>query len=67
MVKAKQDSHKFQCLIMDLLNDKFESAKNMLVDFAETLRRELPSHITLHSMKLRETCTSFAEWFAEDN
>lgn len=30
MVKAKQETHKFQCLIMNLLNDKFESAKNML-------------------------------------
>ena len=50
-----------------LLVDYQPTSENMLVDFAETLRRELPSHITLHSMKLRETCTSFAEWFAEDN
>lgn len=50
-----------------LLVDYQPTSENMLVDFAETLRRELPPHVQLHSMKLRETCTSFAEWFAEDN
>lgn len=50
-----------------LLVDYQPTSENMLVDFAETLRRELPPQVQLHSMKLRETCTSFAEWFAEDN
>jgi 6-pyruvoyltetrahydropterin/6-carboxytetrahydropterin synthase len=50
-----------------LLVDYQPTSENMLVDFAETLRRELPPQVQLHSMKLRETCTSFAEWFAKDN
>jgi 6-pyruvoyltetrahydropterin/6-carboxytetrahydropterin synthase len=27
----------------------------------------LPENIKLHSLKLQETETSFAEWYAEDN
>jgi 6-pyruvoyltetrahydropterin/6-carboxytetrahydropterin synthase len=43
------------------------TSENMLLDFAERLQKHLPSHIKLHSMKLRETITSFAEWYASDN
>ena len=28
---------------------------------------QLPEGVTLHSLRLHETATSFAEWFAEDN
>lgn len=50
-----------------LLVDYQPTSENMLIDFAHTFQAELPSNIKLHSLKLRETCTSFAEWFAEDN
>ncbi len=43
------------------------TSENMLIEFAEILKNNLPSNIMLYSMKLRETSTSFAEWFAEDN
>ncbi len=43
------------------------TSENMLIDFAERLKKHLPSQIKLHSMKLRETITSYAEWFASDN
>lgn len=43
------------------------TCENMLVHFARTIQQNLPSHIKLHSLFLRETNTSFAEWFAEDN
>lgn len=43
------------------------TSENMLIDFATRLQKELPSEIKLHSMKLRETITSFAEWYASDN
>ena len=36
-------------------------------DFAEKIRTRLPEDVKLHSLKLHETATSFAEWFAEDN
>ena len=43
------------------------TSENFLVDFAGRIMALLPPGVTLHSMKLRETSTSYAEWFAEDN
>jgi 6-pyruvoyltetrahydropterin/6-carboxytetrahydropterin synthase len=39
----------------------------MVIDFAEKIKKRLPKTIKLHSIKLQETDTSFAEWFANDN
>ena len=40
----------------------------MLVsDFASKIQVRLPGHLKLHSLKLRETATAYAEWYAEDN
>lgn len=50
-----------------ILVDYQPTSENMLIDFAQTLQSVLPASIKLHSLKFRETCTSFAEWFAEDN
>ncbi|NQV03322.1 MAG: 6-carboxytetrahydropterin synthase QueD [Bacteroidia bacterium] len=41
------------------------TSENLLVDFAERIQRALPTGVKLFSMKLRETATSYAEWFAE--
>lgn len=43
------------------------SSEGFLGDFARVLRAELPEGVTLHHMLLRETPSSFAEWYAEDN
>ena len=43
------------------------TCENMLGDFAERLKSVLPEGVELHSLRLHETATSFAEWFAEDN
>ncbi len=43
------------------------TCENMISRFAATLQRELPSRVRLHSLKMHETATSYAEWFAEDN
>jgi 6-pyruvoyltetrahydropterin/6-carboxytetrahydropterin synthase len=43
------------------------SSENLLVDFAARIRGELPSEVKLYSLKLRETVTSLAEWYASDN
>ncbi|MBC8883772.1 6-carboxytetrahydropterin synthase [Flavobacterium piscinae] len=43
------------------------TSENMVIDFAEKIKNRLPSSIKLHSLKLQETETSFAEWFAFDN
>ena len=39
----------------------------MILDFAEKIKKRLPNNIKLHALKLQETATSFAEWFANDN
>ena len=43
------------------------TSENMLVDFAGRIMRLLPPHVRLYSLRLRETATSYAEWFAGDN
>lgn len=43
------------------------TSENFLLDFAQRIRPLLPPGIRLHSMRLRETENSYAEWFAEDN
>jgi 6-pyruvoyltetrahydropterin/6-carboxytetrahydropterin synthase len=42
------------------------TSEMMLVDFAERIKPRLPKNIKLHHMLLRETVTSYAEWFADD-
>jgi 6-pyruvoyltetrahydropterin/6-carboxytetrahydropterin synthase len=43
------------------------TSENMVVDFAHKIKLRLPESIALYSLKLQETETSFAEWYAEDN
>lgn len=43
------------------------TCENMLVDFVARISSRLSENISLCSMKLRETPTSYAEWFEEDN
>lgn len=43
------------------------TCENLLVDFAERVRKLLPARISLFSLKLCETVTNFAEWFADEN
>lgn len=50
-----------------LLVDFQPTCENMLAHFAEKLKKILPSTVTLHHLQLRETSTSYAEWYAEDN
>ncbi|MDP2721560.1 MAG: 6-carboxytetrahydropterin synthase [Bacteroidales bacterium] len=39
----------------------------MIVDMAERIKGKLPSELKLKYLLLRETVTSYAEWFEEDN
>lgn len=43
------------------------TSENMVIDFAGKISARLPENIQLHSIKLRETETAFAEWYASDN
>ncbi|MDO1502066.1 6-carboxytetrahydropterin synthase [Winogradskyella maritima] len=50
-----------------LLVDYQPTSEMMVIDFAKKIKKHLPANIYLHSLKLQETATSFAEWFASDN
>ena len=50
-----------------ILADYQPTSENMVVDFANRISKRLPEQVRLHSLKLRETETAFAEWFASDN
>ncbi len=50
-----------------LLVDYQPTSEMMLIDFAAIIAKNLPSEIKLHSLKLQETGTSHAEWYASDN
>lgn len=43
------------------------TCENMVIDFAKKLLFKIPKELKLHSIKLHETATSYAEWFASDN
>ena len=43
------------------------TCENMLDDFARRIAARLPEGVRLHALRLHETATSFAEWFAEEN
>lgn len=43
------------------------TCENLISYFASIIAPELPAGVSLHSLRLHETATSFAEWFAEDN
>ena len=43
------------------------TCENLVLDMAERIRTRLPSHVSLFSLRLVETATSYAEWFAADN
>jgi 6-pyruvoyltetrahydropterin/6-carboxytetrahydropterin synthase len=50
-----------------ILVDYQPTSENMVVDFANRIKSRLPQGINLHSLKLQETETSFAEWYQSDN
>jgi len=50
-----------------ILVDYQPTSENMVIDFANKIKRRLPEGIALHSLKLQETQTSFAEWYQSDN
>ena len=50
-----------------ILADYQPTSENMVIDFAKKIKSRLPENIQLFSLKLQETDTSFAEWYAIDN
>lgn len=50
-----------------LLVDYQPTSERMVIDFSEKIKNRLPQNIQLHSLKLQETDSSYAEWYASDN
>lgn len=50
-----------------LLVDYQPTSEMMVIDFARKIKKHLPENIQLFSLRLQETDSSFAEWFASDN
>lgn len=61
---AKEMSDRDHCV---LLVDYQPTSEMMVIDFSEKIKNRLPQNIQLFSLKLQETDSSYAEWFAEDN
>jgi len=49
------------------LLDYQPTCENMVVDFAAKIIKQLPENVNIYSVKLYETASSNAEWYASDN
>jgi len=58
---------KNQMFEKQIIVDYQPTCENMVIDFVQKIKKKLPAELSLHSLKLHETATSFAEWFASDN
>ncbi|MFN7420398.1 MAG: 6-pyruvoyl trahydropterin synthase family protein, partial [Flavobacterium sp.] len=47
-----------------ILVDYQPTSENMVIDFATKISNRLPANIQLFSLRLQETETSYAEWYA---
>lgn len=50
-----------------MLVDFQPSTENLLCYFSQVLKDKMPQGVELFSLKLHETASSFAEWYASDN
>ena len=50
-----------------ITTDYQPTCENMVLQFADIVKKHLPKGVELFSVRLYETETSYAEWFASDN
>lgn len=43
------------------------TCENLIIHISKIITSKLPEGLALHSLKLFETATSYAEWYADDN
>lgn len=61
-------SNQFKELFGNTVLVKYQpTCENLVADFAGRIAPYIPGNIKLHSLRLYETATSYAEWFASDN
>lgn len=42
------------------------TCENLIIDFADKIKEQLPSTVSLHHLTLHETATAYCEWYAQD-
>ncbi|MBI9037712.1 MAG: 6-carboxytetrahydropterin synthase [Bacteroidales bacterium] len=50
-----------------IVADYQPTSENIIIDFSNRIKKNLPENIKLNSLKLHETATSFTEWYQKDN
>lgn len=65
--KMDIDKSQFEFMNKLILVPYQPTCELILLSFADVIKDKLPVNISLYSLMLRETPTSFAEWFASDN
>jgi len=65
--KMKIEEEQFEFMNKLIIVPFQPTCEKLLVHYADLIQSKLPSNIQLHSLFLRETPNSYAEWFAEDN
>ena len=50
-----------------ILVDYQPTSEKMVIDFMQKIKSRLPENIELFSLRLQETDSSYAEWYASDN
>lgn len=50
-----------------LVLDYQPTCENLLLDIVNRLKDSFPQNVELHSVRLYETATSFADWYSSDN
>jgi len=50
-----------------ILVDYQPTSEKMVIDFKQKIKSRLPENIELFSLRLQETDSSYAEWYASDN
>jgi|TARA_B110000914_G_scaffold55046_1_gene47659 6-pyruvoyltetrahydropterin/6-carboxytetrahydropterin synthase len=59
-ITLKNNGHKV------IMADYQPTCELLVIDFANKIKNRLPSDILLHSLKLQETESSFAQWYEKD-
>ena len=73
LLMRRTDDHRDRTALLGKRFEKMRTVdfqptcENLVAHFAALIAPELPAGVTLFSLRLHETATSFAEWFASDN
>ena len=72
LIISSKANHEFMARVEQMFEKYFildyqPTCENIIADIAERIKKRLPDRVRLHNLKLYETDTSYAEWYAGDN